>query len=226
MNEHSAGLKKQVYLRLIAAPVVLGLMLFVPAGSFSYWQAWLYCVVIFVPLVFAVRHFLKNDPGLLERRMKMQEKEGGQKRIVKISAVFFLIGLLLPGLDYRFGWSAVPAIFVLTADSIVFLGYLITFLTLRENSFASRIIEVDKEQKVIATGPYAYIRHPMYLGTIIMVLFTPLALGSFWAAIPVLAIPAFIVFRILGEEAVLRRELPGYQEYCGRVRYRLVPGIW
>jgi protein-S-isoprenylcysteine O-methyltransferase Ste14 len=226
MDDCSAGLKKQVYLRLIAAPVVLGLMLFVPAGSFFYWQAWLYCGVIFVPLVFAVRYFLRNDPELLERRMKMQEKEGGQQCIVNISAVIFLIGFLLPGLDYRFGWSAVPGALVLAADAIVFLGYLITFLTLRENSFASRIIEVDKEQKVIATGPYAYIRHPMYLGTIIMFLFTPLALGSFWAVIPFLALPAFIVFRILDEEAVLRRELPGYQEYCGTVRYRLVLGIW
>jgi protein-S-isoprenylcysteine O-methyltransferase Ste14 len=226
MDDRSAGLKKRVYLRLIAAPFVLGLMLFVPAGSFSYWEAWLYCGVIFVPLVFAVRQFLINDPGLLERRMKMQEKEGGQKRIVKISAVIFLVGFLLPGLDYRFGWSAVPGVLVLAADAIVFLGYLIIFLTLRENCFASRIIEVEEGQQVISTGPYAVVRHPMYAGMLLMFLFTPLALGSSLALVVFVPLAVMIVFRIRNEETVLRRELPGYQEYCGTVRYRLVPGIW
>ena len=226
MDTGQEELRNRVYRRLIAAPVVIGLMLFVPAGSLSYWQGWLYLGVIFVPLMFAVGYFLKNDKELLERRMKLREKEGGQKRIVLLSSVVFLAGFLLPGLDYRFGWSEVPVALVLTADAIVFLGYLITFLTLRENSFASRIIEVEVGQQVISTGPYAIVRHPMYAGVILMFLFTPLALGSSLALVAVVPLAVLIVLRIRNEETVLVRELPGYVEYCGKVRYRLVPGIW
>jgi protein-S-isoprenylcysteine O-methyltransferase Ste14 len=226
MDTGQEELRNRVYRRLIAAPVVIGLMLFVPAGSLSYWQGWLYLGVIFVPLMFAVGYFLKNDKELLERRMKLREKEGGQKRIVLLSSVVFLAGFLLPGLDYRFGWSEVPVALVLTADAIVFLGYLITFLTLRENSFASRIIEVEVGQQVISTGPYAIVRHPMYAGVILMFLFTPLALGSSLALVAVVPLAVLIVLRIRNEETVLARELPGYVEYCGKVRYRLVPGIW
>ena len=226
MDTGQEELRNRVYRRLIAAPVVIGLMLFVPAGTLSYWQGWLYLGVIFVPLMFAVGYFLKNDKELLERRMKLREKEGGQKRIVLLSSVVFLAGFLLPGLDYRFGWSEVPVALVLTADAIVFLGYLITFLTLRENSFASRIIEVEVGQQVISTGPYAIVRHPMYAGVILMFLFTPLALGSSLALVAVVPLAVLIVLRIRNEETVLVRELPGYVEYCGKVRYRLVPGIW
>jgi protein-S-isoprenylcysteine O-methyltransferase Ste14 len=215
-----------VYRRLIAAPVVVGLMLFVPAGSLSYWQGWLYMGVIFVPLIVVVVYFLNNDPGLLERRMRTREKEGGQKRIVLLSAVVFLVGFLIPGLDYRFQWSEVPVALVLVADAIVFLGYLITFVTLRENSFASRIIEVEQGQQVISTGPYAVVRHPMYAGMLLMFLFTPLALGSSLALVVFVPLAVMIVLRIRYEETVLARELPGYREYCGKVRYRLVPGIW
>ena len=226
MDTGQEELHNKVYRRLIAAPVVVGLMLFVPAGSISYWQAWLYMGVIFVPLVFAVAYLLKNDSGLLERRMKMEEKIGGQKRIVLLSSVVFLAGFLLPGLDYRFGWSEVPVALVLVADAIVFLGYLITFVTLRENSFASRIIEVEPRQQVISTGPYAVVRHPMYAGMLLMFLFTPLALGSSLALVVFVPLAVMIVLRIRKEEAMLSRELPGYREYCGKVRYRLVPGIW
>ncbi len=226
MDTGQEEVRNRVYRLLIAAPVVIGLTLFVPAGSLSYWQGWLYLGVIFVPLVFAVSYFLKNDPALLERRMKLREKEGEQKWIVLLSSVVFLAGFLLPGLDYRFGWSDVPVALVLAADAIVFLGYLITFLTLRENSFASRIIEVEQGQRVISTGPYAIVRHPMYAGVILMFLFTPLALGSSLALVAFVPLAVLIAFRIRNEEAVLVRELPGYREYCGKVRYRLVPGIW
>jgi len=226
MNTQSARLRNTVIIRFIAAIIIIAALLFLPAGSFQYWQGWLYLGVIFVPFVFALAYFLKTDPGLLERRMRIREKEGEQKLIVFLSSVIFFIGLLLPGLDYRFGWSAVPVPLVLAADVLVVLGYVLTFLTLRENSYASRIIETEKGQKVISSGPYAYIRHPMYLGVIVMFLFTPLALGSYWAVFPFLTLPAFIALRILNEEVILLRDLPEYREYYSRVRYRLVPGIW
>ncbi len=176
--------------------------------------------------LFVVTNFVKTDPGLLERRMKFREKIGAQECIVILSAFFFFTGFLIPGLDYRYQWSNVPLPVVGIADLMVFLGYVITFLTLRENSFASRIIEVEPCQKVISTGPYAVIRHPMYAGTILMILFTPLALGSYWAMVMFVPLVVLIVFRILNEEKVLSRDLTGYLEYCKKVRYRLVPYVW
>jgi protein-S-isoprenylcysteine O-methyltransferase Ste14 len=171
-------------------------------------------------------YLVRYDPDLLMRRMRTKEKEQEQRAIIAVTTVLCLAGLVIPGLDFRFGWSAVPVAVVLAADGIVFCGYLIFFLTLRENSYASRIIEVEEGQRVVSTGPYAVVRHPMYLGMILMFLGTPPALGSFWAEIAFVPPAIAIVFRIRNEEEVLLRELPGYQEYCGKVRYRLVPNLW
>jgi protein-S-isoprenylcysteine O-methyltransferase Ste14 len=226
MDTPTIQLRNKITIRFIAGIIVISAILFLLAGSILYWQGLIYLVVIFVPLFFAVSYLLKNDPGLLERRMKMREKEGEQKRIVILSSIIILVGFLLPGLDYRYQWSDVPVVLVLLADVIVFLGYIIAFLTLRENSYASRIIEVESGQKVISTGPYAVIRHPMYAGFLLMFLFTPLALGSYWALVVFAPLAVMIMFRILNEEEVLLRELPGYREYYGKVRYRLVPGVW
>jgi len=197
------------------------------AGSLKYWQAWLFCVVIFAPVFFVVSYFLKRSPEFLERRMKFKEKEIEQKKIIKISNLAFFIGILIPGFDYRFGWSVVPVWLVLISDVIILAGYFLVFLVFKENVFAGRTIEIFKGQKVINTGPYAVIRHPMYAGVIPMYLFMPLALGSFWAVIPFIPVVfIIIVLRILNEEEVLKRDLPGYVGYCKKVRYRLIPFVW
>jgi len=226
MNATLSELKKKVFFRFIMVPIFMGLMLFLPAGSLDYWQAWIYCGVIFIPMFFVVFYFLKKDPELLERRMRMREKEEKQKTIIKFAYIFFFIGFIIPGLDYRYHWSNVPVLLVVAANAMVLSGYIFVFFVLRENSYASRIIEVEKGQKVITTGLYAIVRHPMYLGVLIMYLFTPLALGSYWALIFFLPLLPLIVLRLLNEEEVLLRELLGYKEYCRKTRYRLFPFIW
>jgi len=210
----------------IMALIVVGLFLFLPAWTLDYWEAWAYIGVIFVPAFFVITYFLIYDPEFMLRRMQFREKEAQQRRIIGFSYIFFIIGFLLPGFDHRFGWSNIPIGLVIAADVLVFLGYMIVIMVFRENRYASRTIRVEKEQKVIDTGPYSMIRHPMYLGQVIMFLATPIALGSYWAILPFLSIPVVLVYRILNEEEVLTRELPGYKEYCQKTRYRLIPYIW
>jgi len=207
-------------------PIFMGLMLFLPAGTLDYWQAWVYCGVVFIPAIFVVSYFLKKDPELLERRMRMREKEEKQKTIQIIGIIIFFIGFLITGLDHRYHWSNVPVYLVIAANAIVLSGYIFVFFVLRENSYASRIIEVEKGQKVITTGPYAIVRHPMYLGVLMMYIFTPLALGSYWALPFFLPLLPLLIYRLLNEEEVLLKELPGYKEYCQKTRYHLFPFIW
>jgi protein-S-isoprenylcysteine O-methyltransferase Ste14 len=219
-------LKKMACIRLLMAISLLSAMFFLPAGTFAYWEAWGYLAVLFIPVSFVLNYLLKNDPELLERRMRMKEKEKRQKLIIKISYIYFLLVFLLPGFDKRFGWSNVPVGVVVIADILVLLGYGMFFLVLRENRYASRTIEVVQEQKVIRSGPYAIVRHPMYLGLLLMYTFSPLALGSYWAIIPAIMIIPLLVARIWDEERMLVKDLDGYKEYMQETKYRLIPCVW
>ena len=212
--------------RFLAAVPVLFAMFFLPAGTFSYWEAWVYLAIIFIPMTLVLIYLFKNDPGRLERRMKTREPETEQKLIVKLSVPLFLIAFLLPGFDQRFGWSDVPVGVVVMAEILVLLGYGMFFLVGRENRYASRVVEVEQEQKIISSGPYAIIRRPMYLGLLVMYIYSPLALGSYWAIIPAILIIPVIVVRLLNEENVLARDLKGYKEYMEKTPDRLLPGIW
>ncbi len=204
----------------------IGLTLFLPAWTPAYWPGWLFMATVCIPAIFVVGYFLKHDPKLLERRMQYKEKEIQQKLIIKIATLFFLAGMVVPGFDFRYGWSNVPAWLVIAANALVLGGYILIFFVFKENSYASRIITVEKGQKVISTGPYAVVRHPMYVGAVIMYAAMPIALGSYWALIFYLPIIPILVFRILNEEKVLSRDLEGYKEYCKKVKYRMIPGIW
>jgi protein-S-isoprenylcysteine O-methyltransferase Ste14 len=158
--------------------------------------------------------------------MHTREKEAVQRKIVSLTYLYFLTAFILPGLDVRFGWSNVPPFVSIIANAFFFAGYMVFFWVLVTNSFVSRVVEVESGQKVISSGPYALVRHPMYSGVIIMYLASPVALGSYWALIPAVLIVPLLVARIYNEEQVLQNDLPGYVEYLQKVKYRLLPGIW
>lgn len=209
--------------------VVLDLALFIPAGSLSFWQAWVYLAVWAVCTILITLYLIKNDRELLAGRVKagpVAETQRSQKIIQSLASLFFIGLFIVPGLDYRFQWSNVPPIFSWLADGFVALGFLIVFLVFRENSYTRATIEVSDEQKVITSGPYRMVRHPMYAGAMLLLIFTPLALGSLVAvpfALPMLFV---IAVRLLSEEKFLAQGLRGYQEYCTKVRYHLVPFVW
>ena len=215
-----------VLLRFALVIILIGLIVFLPAGTIKFWEAWVYFGILFIPMIFVLTYLLKNDPELLERRMKMKEKEEPQKVFVKLSILVFLIAFIIPGFDHRFEWSEVPFIVIIIADLFIFIGYLLFFLVLKENTYASRIIQVEKDQRVISTGLYAIVRHPMYVAVIMMYVLSPLALGSYWAVVAVLPLPVLIIFRIKSEEKILIDKLPGYREYTQEAKYQLIPYIW
>jgi len=220
------SLKARLIPRLFLGLIIVTAMLFIPAGSLRFWQGWAYLIVWFVPMLFAFGYFYKHDPQLIERRLRRKEEVHEQKLIIRFGFVTWLVGYLLPGLDHRFGWSHLPLWLTILSQAFVLGGCLMIFWVLKANSFAAATIRVEPDQKVISSGPYRIVRHPMYLGAGVMLLFAPLALGSYFA-LPVFAlfIP-IIVFRLLNEEKVLRQELPGYPEYCVKTRFRLVPFVW
>ena len=209
--------------------LVLAIALFLPAGSLSFWQAWVYLAVFAGCTILITTYLVINDRELLAGRVQagpVAETQKSQQIIQSLASLFFIGLFILPGLDYRFGWSNMPPVVSLVSDGIVALGFYFVFLVFRENSYTRGTIEVSAGQKVITTGPYAIVRHPMYAGAMPLVIFTPVALGS-WVAIP-FSIPLILVIaaRLLAEERYLSANLIGYEEYCQRVRYRLVPFIW
>lgn len=224
MEGNTKLFKLKAYLVPIIIMIVMGVVLFLPAGSFRFWEAWIFWFGISALTLFIAAYFLKKSPELLSRRMQYKEKETTRKPPAFLN--LYLLGYLIPGLDFRFHWSIVPVWIVIASNAIVFLGYIFIILVFKKNSYASTIIQVEKEQQVITNGPYAVVRHPMYMGMLVMQLFTPLALGSYWAIIPCLLCIPINVFRIIGEEKVLLRDLSGYKDYCLKTRYRLIPLIW
>jgi protein-S-isoprenylcysteine O-methyltransferase Ste14 len=220
------SLKSKLAFRFPTALVTFGTLLFLPAGSFRFWQAWVYIGIMFLPGVLVFVYFYKRDPQLLERRSLLKEKVPEQRRIMGVIYVTWLVALMLPGFDHRYGWSRLPLWLTVLSEVIVLSGYLTTFWVVKTNRFAARIIQVESGQEVISNGPYRVVRHPMYLGICIMWLFTPLALGSYFTLPAFALLIPLIVLRLLNEERVLRQELAGYTEYCSQTRFRLVPFVW
>ena len=225
------SLRSKLVVRLSFVLIIGAALLFIPAGSWKFWQGWILLGVTFIPSTLAFLYFYKHDPQLIERRLQSKEKISEQKLLMRVSKPVFLAAFLLPGLDYRLGWTrtslgAVPLWLILLCQALILGGLLLVVWVMKVNSFASRTIQVEAGQRVISTGPYRMVRHPLYSGSLVMWLATPLALGSYiaWPAFALL-IP-FYVFRLLNEEKVLRQELPGYPEYCLRTRFRLVPFVW
>jgi protein-S-isoprenylcysteine O-methyltransferase Ste14 len=207
----------------------LGIVLFAPAGTLDFWQGWLYASVFLASTALITAYLWRKDPALLRRRLNAgpgAEKDAHQKLIQLLAGLGFIVTLLLPALDRRLGWSAVPLPLVLLGEVFVVAGFRIVFAALRENSFAAATIEIASGQQVVATGPYAVVRHPLYSGALVMLCGTPLALGSWWGLLACIAMTSILAWRLLAEEEFLARNLPGYAAYCQRVRYRLVPRVW
>lgn len=225
-NTKTARAALAAILRIAVGLLFIGALLLLPAGTINYWQAWAWLATLFIPMGFSLAYLVKMDPTLLERRTRTNEMRPEQRRIIMASVVYFLITFLLPGFDVRNGWSQVPAWLSLAADGVVLGGYLLYLLVLKTNTFASRIVEVEQGQRVITSGPYAIVRHPMYLAMILMMTATPLALGSYWAMIPSIGFILLLAARAKNEEELLQKELRGYTEYMQKTRHRLFPGVW
>jgi protein-S-isoprenylcysteine O-methyltransferase Ste14 len=222
-------LHRKAFASLLLLAIAMAALLFLPAGTLRYWQAWAFLVIYFA-LSFAITLYLmKSDPKLLQRRMSggpMAEKEPAQKIIMWLASLGFFGLLVVPALDRRFGWSHMPALVALAGDALVVLGWLGIFLVFRENSFSSATIELAPDQRVISTGPYAQVRHPMYAAALVMLLGMPIALASWWGVLMIVALLPALIWRLVDEEKFLARNLPGYAEYQRKVRYRLMPRVW
>ena len=216
----------EAIIKIILGILLVGLLIFLPAGTLNYFNGWLLCGILFIPMFIVGIVMMIKSPELLKRRLSAKEKIGEQKIVILLSLLMFICGFVLAGLDFRFGWIKLPN-FVSTIGCIVFIiAYLLYAEVLRENVYLSRTIEVSENQKVIDTGLYSIVRHPMYMATIILFLSMPLVLGSIISFIVFLIYPFIIIKRLKNEEEFLEKELKGYKEYKEKVKYRLIPFIW
>ncbi|MBQ6848822.1 MAG: isoprenylcysteine carboxylmethyltransferase family protein [Clostridia bacterium] len=206
--------------------ILVGLLVFLPAGTLCFPHGWLFMGILFVPMLILGIVLLVKSPALLEKRLDSQEKRGAQKSVTSLAAVMFLGGFIVAGLDHRYGWSHVPAWGVVAAAVMLLAAYALYAEVMRENAYLSRTIAVQAEQKVVDSGLYGIVRHPMYAVTLWLFLAIPLVLGSLWAVLCFLPYLPLIIVRILDEEKLLSAELEGYTEYKKKVKYRLIPLIW
>ena len=206
--------------------LLVGALIFWPAGTLAFGKGWLLMGLLFGPMFVAGLVMLKKTPDFLAKRLDAKEKQAAQKGVLKLAGLMFVGGFVVAGLDHRFGWSRMP-LWVTVAASVVFLGaYLLYAEVMRENAWLSRTIRVEEGQQVVSTGLYGIVRHPMYMATLALFLSMPLVLGSWWALLIFCAYPAIIIVRLKDEEALLTKELPGYEAYKEKVRYRLIPFVW
>ena len=212
--------------KFLCGLILVGVMLFLPAGTLQYAGGWLFIALLFIPMIFLGAILLIKAPELLEKRLGVKEKENTQKGVVALSGLLFFVGFIVAGLDHRFGWSHVPAWLVVVSSVVLLVSYALYAEVMRENAYLSRTIEVQKGQKVVDTGLYGIVRHPMYAVTVWLFLSIPLVLGSLWSLLCFAHYPILIIVRILNEEKVLSAGLEGYADYKKKVKYRLIPFIW
>ena len=221
-----AKLFKQAIAKFLTGLLMVGLLLFLPAGTFAYWQGWLLLGILFVPMFIAGLVMMKKSPELLRKRLDVREQQSEQKAVIALSGLMFLAAFVVAGLNVRFGWLVLPAWVSWAAAVLFLLAYALYAEVLRENVWLSRTVEVQENQKVIDTGLYGVVRHPMYMATLLLFLSMPLVLGSPLSFVIMLAYIPIIARRIRNEEQVLEEGLPGYREYKKRVRYKVIPHVW
>ena len=217
---------RQALIKFAAGLLLVGVLLFIPAGSVKYWQAWLLICILFVPMFIAGLIMMQKSPELLRKRLNAREEEGEQKEVVLFSGLMFLAAFVLAGFNWRFGWIPLPKAVSYIAAVVFLLAYALYAQVLRENEYLSRTIEVQENQRVIDTGLYGVVRHPMYMSTVFLFLSMPLVLGSLISFVIMLAYIPIIAKRIRNEEKVLEEGLKGYREYKNKVRYKVIPFIW
>lgn len=213
-------------LKFLLGVVLIGVLVFLPAGTLAFWKGWLFMAVLFVPMFGAGIVMLVKNPKLLQSRLDAKEKQKDQNVVIKLSGLMFIVGFVLAGLDFRFQWLPLPEWVTYVASAVFLLAYAMWAEVLRENTYLSRTIKVEEGQTVVDTGLYGIVRHPMYTATLVLFLSMPFVLGSLIAFFVFLLYPVLIIVRIHGEEKLLEKELPGYAEYKTKVKYRLIPFIW
>jgi protein-S-isoprenylcysteine O-methyltransferase Ste14 len=225
----ATSLNVKALLGLVFLALAMALLVFIAAGTLRYWQGWLFLVVFFAAGLLHTLYGMKKDPALLQRRLAggpMAERSSTQRTIMFFVSLGFIGLLVAPVLGWRFGWGTLPLAVVLAGDALIVVGFFITLLAFRENTFAAANVDVFAGQRVISSGPYAVVRHPQYAGAILYLLGIPLALGSWWGLLVFAAMMPFLIWRLLDEERLLARELPGYADYRNRLRWRLIPGVY